>query len=605
MDAYGIFQGGGAKGYAHVGALKAAEERGIRFTRLAGTSAGAIIASLAAAGYTADELLDATRPEGERGILDVDVRTILDASEYFRVERIQRRWHALGNIPHPKGGLIGRWQRAKREFLPLKVLRGLKAACLEVGSIALVLRKFGLVGTEPVAQWLDGLLQAKVGVTRPVTFADLDMRLKIVAANLRTGLVHKFGFAGDEDLPIAPAAIASACFPFFFRPALQGGEVFVDGGLVSNLPVWLFDDERDDETSHLPTFGFRLVNDVLVAEQEETPTQFFPFVFRMGQTLASGARNLEERRIEYYHGIDLRAQIGTLSFAQVRARAADLVNVARDCVEQYFEREVGPQDPERMRQVLSLVVNELSDHFDWREERVRAHVLLPDLDGRHARTVYAWNMADDADDHLRVRTDMDGVGAAFRLREPVYLSPPEQRSAGVGALKYELAMRPSAVGGMYAIPIFPAADEWSKEDPSTRMAPFAALVIDKERDFAAVVLDEVEQDALANVAAIVGEEIRERSIVREPYAGRASARASGWAEGQSTPAFKVAARKVRDAGDGPLGARIAQALLRLSLIRSRSEGLFITPDAGTSDRNARSGGVPVFDLKDGNNWSED
>lgn len=59
MDAFGIFQGGGAKGYAHVGALKAAEQRGIRFVRIAGTSAGAIIAALAAAGYTADELLDA------------------------------------------------------------------------------------------------------------------------------------------------------------------------------------------------------------------------------------------------------------------------------------------------------------------------------------------------------------------------------------------------------------------------------------------------------------------------------------------------------------------------------------------------------------------
>ena len=110
--------------------------------------------------------------------------------------------------------------------------------------------------------------------------------------------------------------------------------MFVDGGLVSNLPVWLFDDERDDEASHLPTFGFRLVNDVLVAQQTDSPVQFVPFVMRMVQTLASGGRTLEERRVEYYHGIDLRAQIGTLSFAQVRARAADLVNEARISIEE-------------------------------------------------------------------------------------------------------------------------------------------------------------------------------------------------------------------------------------------------------------------------------
>lgn len=569
MDAYGIFQGGGAKGYAHVGALKAAEERGIKFTRVAGTSAGAIIASLVAAGYSADELLDPARPEGERGVLDVDVRTILDASEYARVERIQRRWHALGNIPNPKGGLIGKWQRAKRQWPSLRVLRGLKMALLEAGSASLLLRKLGLVGTEPFTRWLDALLQAKAGVNRPVTFGDLDMRLRMVAANLRTGRVHKFGFAGDEQLPVAPAAVASACFPFFFLPVRQGADMFVDGGLVSNLPVWLFDDERDDEASHLPTFGFRLVNDVLVAQQADAPVRFLPFVMRMVQTLASGGRSLEERRVEYYHGIDLRAQIGTLSFAQVRASAADLVNEARISIEQYFEREVGPQDPDRMRQVLSLVVNELSDHYDWRGERVRAHVLLPDVDGRHATTIYSFNMDDDADDHLRLKTDGEGIGAVFRIREPAYFSPPQRRETGVGALKYEMAMRPAAVAGMYAIPIFSDAEEWSKEDPSTRAAPFAALIIDKEADFAALVLDGTEQDALVNVAAIVGEELRDRTIVRDGNRGVVTTHATGW-EGPGIGALKVTARKVRDAGDGPLGRRIAQALARLNRAKRRS-----------------------------------
>jgi hypothetical protein len=434
--------------------------------------------------------------------------------------------------------------------------------------MALLLRKFGLVGTEPVARWLDGLLRAKAGVNRPVTFGDLDMRLRMVAANLRTGLVHKFGFAGDEQIPVAPAAVASACFPFFFRPVSEGGDMFVDGGLVSNLPVWLFDDERDDEASHLPTFGFRLVNDVLVAQQADAPVQFAPFVIRMVQTLASGGRSLEERRVEYYHGIDLRAQIGTLSFAQIRARAADLVNEARISIEEYFEREVGPQDPDRMRQVLSLVVNELSDHYDWRGEHVRAHVLLPDMDGRHARTIYSFNMDDDADDHLRIRTDGDGVGAVFRLREPAYFSPPQRRETGAGTLKYELSARPAAIAGMYAVPIFADVDEWSKEEPSTRAAPFAALVIDKDADFASVVLDGIEQDALANVAAIVGEELRDRTIVRARNRGAVPTRSSGWETGGKA-ALRVTVRKVRDAGDGTLGTRISKALARLNLAKRR------------------------------------
>src|SRR5690554_3733566 len=51
-----VFQGGGVKAIGLVGALTVAEQRGYRWKRLAGTSAGAIIASLVAAGYTAEEI---------------------------------------------------------------------------------------------------------------------------------------------------------------------------------------------------------------------------------------------------------------------------------------------------------------------------------------------------------------------------------------------------------------------------------------------------------------------------------------------------------------------------------------------------------------------
>src|ERR671915_967882 len=53
----GVFEGGGVKGIAFVGALEAARERGIeRWVNVAGTSAGAIIASLLAVGYEPRQL---------------------------------------------------------------------------------------------------------------------------------------------------------------------------------------------------------------------------------------------------------------------------------------------------------------------------------------------------------------------------------------------------------------------------------------------------------------------------------------------------------------------------------------------------------------------
>ncbi len=51
-----VFEGGGVKGIGLVGAVAEVEKAGYEFVNLAGTSAGAIVASLLAVGYTAEEL---------------------------------------------------------------------------------------------------------------------------------------------------------------------------------------------------------------------------------------------------------------------------------------------------------------------------------------------------------------------------------------------------------------------------------------------------------------------------------------------------------------------------------------------------------------------
>jgi NTE family protein len=53
-----VFQGGGVKGIGLVGAYSILEERGYRPVNMAGASAGAIVAALVAAGYSAEEMRD-------------------------------------------------------------------------------------------------------------------------------------------------------------------------------------------------------------------------------------------------------------------------------------------------------------------------------------------------------------------------------------------------------------------------------------------------------------------------------------------------------------------------------------------------------------------
>jgi NTE family protein len=116
MKAYGVFEGGGARGYAHVGALRASEDRGIEFVAVAGTSIGEVIAALVAAGYTGRELYaegDGAQPE--RGLLAQDLeRQLFHQAEYGRIRRIgaPRRWINSGaewltKVPRAKAVIEG------------------------------------------------------------------------------------------------------------------------------------------------------------------------------------------------------------------------------------------------------------------------------------------------------------------------------------------------------------------------------------------------------------------------------------------------------------------------------------------------------------------
>src|SRR5262245_66612813 len=73
----GVFEGGGVRGIGLVGALSVIEEAGYEFVNLAGTSAGAIVSTLIAAGYKAAEI---------RAIIDgIDFKRMTDDAGFGRV----------------------------------------------------------------------------------------------------------------------------------------------------------------------------------------------------------------------------------------------------------------------------------------------------------------------------------------------------------------------------------------------------------------------------------------------------------------------------------------------------------------------------------------
>ncbi|WP_186071300.1 patatin-like phospholipase family protein [Burkholderia gladioli] len=101
----------------------------------------------------------------------------------------------------------------------------------------------------------DRLLAFLTEVTGGLTFAQLDVDLKVIASDLLTEREFQFSRDRTSDVPIALAARASASIPFVFAPVEAGGALLVDGGTTDNMPV------SDLVVDRVPRFGVFLRSD--------------------------------------------------------------------------------------------------------------------------------------------------------------------------------------------------------------------------------------------------------------------------------------------------------------------------------------------------------
>ncbi len=219
-----VFEGGGVKGIALAGAFLELDRRGYRPQCVAGTSAGAITAALVAAGYTGAEL--------EHIVLE---------EMHFPLFADRQRLALLGPL----------------------------------GEGIEILSDRGLHSGRYFREWIGAKLSAK-GID---TFGDLRdeqesnprrrYRLQVIASDLtdHSMLVlpqdsARLGIEPDA-LPVADAVRMSMSIPIFFDPIIHPDgdrrkHLIVDGGLLSNYPIWLFD-APDGVTPRFPTLGMLLV----------------------------------------------------------------------------------------------------------------------------------------------------------------------------------------------------------------------------------------------------------------------------------------------------------------------------------------------------------
>ncbi|WP_081838845.1 patatin-like phospholipase family protein [Thermogemmatispora carboxidivorans] len=223
-----VFEGGGMRALAHIGAVAVAEERGYRWYRLAGTSAGAMIAALVAAGYSAAEL---------HAIMGaIDYRRFADdaADDRLHLHQVSRLLFKLGL--HTGVEL----EHFMRELLQARGLR-----CF--GDLRLPPAKEPAVDYSPAYR----LTVVAADVSR--------RRLLRLPQDLHSERAC-YGLDPDQ-LDIARAVRMSASIPFFYVPVTlqrpDGGlSYIVDGGLVSGFPLFALL-PSDGELAR-PLLGFRL-----------------------------------------------------------------------------------------------------------------------------------------------------------------------------------------------------------------------------------------------------------------------------------------------------------------------------------------------------------
>jgi NTE family protein len=289
-----IFQGGGTKGIAYIGALQELENNGIKLEniqRICGTSVGAITAAFLCVGFDLETLNREFNEINFESLIDIENESIkLKLYKYnksFMMSEIQSKLEKT--IEYIKDRL----KDVETFYWPHKVKRLFNIAeyvtsdetCKDLYDVLkYAYDNKGLAKGEKIRDWIEKKMSGATNITN-LTFAELYEKHKsdpkkykqlfIIGTNLAEKKTEIFSHENTPNLIISDAVRISLSLPVVFQPHCfyekKGGirvkiekndDLYVDGGIMDNYPVWVFDSKnysKDHINAETLGSAFRLV----------------------------------------------------------------------------------------------------------------------------------------------------------------------------------------------------------------------------------------------------------------------------------------------------------------------------------------------------------
>lgn len=322
-----VFRGGGMKGTAYTGALEVLEEKGLleQIKRVAGSSAGAITATLVSFNLRFPETIK-----------------LIESLDFQKVPQL--RSDNRDNEP---------------EWLPKFIGKEIMKITGDFEAVQRLMTKYGWYSSEYFNNWIRKVISQQCDGNSEATFSDFRRLgykdLYIVSANVSKLEVSVFSAETTPDFPVADAVRMSISIPLYFEvmrfngKVLGQGDYYVDGGILMNYPLHIFDHPRFQENNlwyengiNWETLGFYLYTNAELVSETKKIESFKDFISHLYESynISLQIAEIENNPIDQRRSVKINT-LGVSStdfhLSKKDQKFLDLVDEGRNATRTYLE----------------------------------------------------------------------------------------------------------------------------------------------------------------------------------------------------------------------------------------------------------------------------